>query len=1816
MAGSLIRLRPAIAALLVSSVLAGPVAGQEALPQGGQVLAGSASIAAAGPALTIDQASRRAVIAWDSFSLGPGQTVQIRVPDAGSATLNRVTGAAPSTITGAIASNGQLFLVNPNGIVLTASGTVTAAGGFVASTLALDDAAFMAGTLHFAGSSGATVRNAGRISVGSGGFAALLGARVEQTGTLIVPLGRIGLGAGQAMTLDPAGDGFLQIVLPSTAAGDGSLLTAGGTLGAARIELRAADAAALARGTVNVPGTLRATGAHAEGGTIVIEGGAGSTLVGGTLDAGSGAGPGGLIELGGAALTLTGATLSAGGLTGGGTVRIGGGLAGAARPGLTAARDLAVDAATRIDASAGEGGGGGAGGTVVLWSDRDARIAGQIAAEARGALGDGGMVETSARDRLDLAPGLAVSAGSRGGAAGLWLIDPQDLTIDAAGAATISAALNGGTSVTATTSACLASYGTCSGSAGTIALTAPITKSAGGNATLTLTAGSAIALDAAISATAGQLALTLNAGAAISGSGAIATNGGLFTANVGAGSGLLSGPISGAGGLTKTGAGTLALSGANSYSGATTVAGGTLQAGSASAFGTNSAATVATGATLDLAGFSTSIGSLAGGGTVTNSSATAAVLTVGGANATIGFSGVLRDGAGPLGLTQTGTSLLSLSGANTFTGPLQINQGATINLAAGGSLATGTVIIGQPGGGTSGQATLTSNASNQLPNAVVTFNGVSGRWAFWNLGNTTQSVLGINDSSGNGVIQSQASLPNLSAVLTLTGSGSYSYNGFLRNTSTGANSVLSLVKSGSGTQELSGFQIGYTGPTTITSGTLALRGIGLNSAIAVNAGGTLRIAASANLGANWAVTLNDGATLTNSNPANWTVNNAAVTVASGASVSINQQAGSTGSAGVGLFLDGGLRGGGGGARVTINAPAAGSAVNLRNNATSFAGTLIVNGIASTTPYAGSGLAVAGCTTCLAAADLQVNGTLELGTSGLGWANPAATGFQVGSLDGAGAIAGSFGGTGRTQTLTTGFTNLGASFAGTLADGAGNTLGLTKTGTGTQTLAGSASFSGALTVSAGALVLAGSWTPASGTATTAVASGATLAGTGPVTASRLAHSGLGTLSLTGNNLVAGLGTSGTVGPLTLNTALSLATDSIASTGAIALTTRPGSGAALTLNPGAVLASPAAGTAVTLAADSAFINLSGAGAVVAPNGRWLVYAAGPAGNTFGGLDSGQTAVWTTSNGAPVSAAGNRYVFAFQPTVTFAPTSRSKTYGSDAGADLAGSYTISGLQPGQVGAYFGDTAAAAFAGAPVVSSAGAAPGAGLAGGPYPITIASGTLVARGGYALGLASPALLTVTPALLTITGATTRTRYSGAPQANGYAITAGQLFGDDTLTGVAGLATGRDAGGYADALAGATGSGLENYAISYANGSLTIDPAPLVLRGGNMVSTYTGQDQSNAGAVLAGVLGSDAFAITGQATGRAVGTYADHLGLVGLNGSRLANYALTIVPGSLTLERAPLTITGAVTRTRYSGADQVNGYAVNAGQLFGSDTLTGVVGLATGRAAGRYADALTGATGSGLDNYAISYANGSLTIDPAPLLLTYRADPVSSAYGGPLAGLSGMVSASGFVGGEGLADLGGGASWATLAGPGAPAGRHAISGTGLTSGNYAITASQDPGNAGAYTIDPVPLAIAANDARKAFDGLGWAGGNGVTFAGFVSGDGPASLGGTLVFGGAAQGARAAGSYPLTAGGLSNPNYVISWKPGTLQIDNLRPSVGASLWARLPVGPADPPVADGALPAAAGGECGEGGAGGSCTRGPLPGPVTQRALLPLP
>lgn len=180
----------------------------------------------------------------------------------------------------------------------------------------------------------------------------------------------------------------------------------------------------------------------------------------------------------------------------------------------------------------------------------------------------------------------------------------------------------------------------------------------GGANSLTLNTGNsltgAVAIDSGATASviAGATGLSVGSALLLGGTGTIDTNGHDLS---------WTGPISGASGLVKSGAGTLTLSGANTYAGSTNVSAGTLAAGAANTLSSASAFTVGSGATLDLAGHSQTVASLANSGTVSLvGSAPGTTLTVTGP--WVGNGGTLRLGTA-LGGSSSASDRLILSGS-------------------------------------------------------------------------------------------------------------------------------------------------------------------------------------------------------------------------------------------------------------------------------------------------------------------------------------------------------------------------------------------------------------------------------------------------------------------------------------------------------------------------------------------------------------------------------------------------------------------------------------------------------------------------------------------------------------------------------------------------------------------------------------------------------------------------------------------------------------------------------------------------------------------------------------------------------------------------------------------------------------------------------------------------------------------------------------------------------------------------------------------------------------------------------------------------
>src|SRR5262245_46733590 len=200
--------------LTSTALLALGIAPVAAAPDGPVVVGGSATITGAGTANTnINQNSNRAIINWNTFNIGAGETATFVQPSSSSVVLNRVTGGlGPSLIDGTLSANGYVFVINRDGVLVGPSGVINTAG-FLASTIDISNANFMAGRYNFtvAGRPDASIVNMGHITATSGGFAALVAPGVRNSGTITATLGTVALASGNSFTLDLYGDRLIQL---------------------------------------------------------------------------------------------------------------------------------------------------------------------------------------------------------------------------------------------------------------------------------------------------------------------------------------------------------------------------------------------------------------------------------------------------------------------------------------------------------------------------------------------------------------------------------------------------------------------------------------------------------------------------------------------------------------------------------------------------------------------------------------------------------------------------------------------------------------------------------------------------------------------------------------------------------------------------------------------------------------------------------------------------------------------------------------------------------------------------------------------------------------------------------------------------------------------------------------------------------------------------------------------------------------------------------------------------------------------------------------------------------------------------------------------------------------------------------------------------------------------------------------------------------------------------------------------------------------------------------------------------------------------
>lgn len=278
--------RSASKAAVVSSVVLA-MAGAHAAGTGFQVVDGSATLATSGSTSTVTQTSHGVRIDWQTLGVAAGETLKFVQPSANAVALNVVTGSTGTQILGQLLANGNVFILNPNG-VLVGKGAQVSVGGFLASTDDLTSFNATTGAVALkANASTAEVRNAGTIVATAGGMVALVGNKVINAGTILAPGGGIYLlGGGRAEFKPGDGSPFTYSLTTDTAraksvSNTGTLNAAGGAI--------AMDARSSKQAVVNARGIIEAGGVNqGPDGSIRLTalGGAGEITNWGSLSAG------------------------------------------------------------------------------------------------------------------------------------------------------------------------------------------------------------------------------------------------------------------------------------------------------------------------------------------------------------------------------------------------------------------------------------------------------------------------------------------------------------------------------------------------------------------------------------------------------------------------------------------------------------------------------------------------------------------------------------------------------------------------------------------------------------------------------------------------------------------------------------------------------------------------------------------------------------------------------------------------------------------------------------------------------------------------------------------------------------------------------------------------------------------------------------------------------------------------------------------------------------------------------------------------------------------------------------------------------------------------------------------------------------------------------------------------------------------------------------------------------------------------------------------------------------------------------------------
>ena len=1767
--------------------------------------------------MTINQNTSKGIINWQGFSIGKGGSVLFN--NGAGATLNRVTGSSMSSIAGLLKATGSLYLINPNGIVITSTGSVITGGDFIASTLNISDSDFLNGNLSFYGATGSVTNNG---SIVSSGNTVLVGTFTTNNGT-VSSSGTASMASGTRLVLIPENGPSGILISPSSLPGN---VTNSGVIKAASVYLSSSGGNVYALAGNN-GGLIEATGTKTINGQVWLTAPKGSVSVNSPITA---SGSGGTILIDGLNNYInSNSILNASGT--GGVIKVG------LFPSLPESLSTTLSYGATLLA---------------------------------GGINGKGFIDTSG-DNLKLG-NITVNANG-----GEWLLDPvADFTIDSTNNSTIDTALGSGnvtitTASSGTTTSPSLTSGAYNTNTGDINIDAPVWWS--NTNSLTLSAYNSINVNSTITVSGGgSLALDYNTAGATSD---YSTDTGVLNFPWAAGGGF-AGSIQFTGMSSGNPTGSLSTQDYTSAAITYTLVNGNNLWTSVGSSGNYALATSIIAPSsippIDETGFTGIFNGL--GNTITGltigSSSAPTNLQYAGLFGQVGSGGSIEN----IGITNEAIYDEYSLGFGSVGGLAGLNSGGTIsNSYSTGSVTTTDNSSGGDDsvGGLAGYNSTGTISNSYSTGSVTNTSGVSsggndsvGGLAGYNTGtisnsDSTGSVINIDNSLGGddsvgglagyntGAIEYSYSLGSVTntddssqGYDSVGGLAGYNTGTISKSNSYSTDSVTNISGSGHGGYDFVGGLAGYNSGTVSNSYSTGSVTNTDNSYGDDSVGGLA--------GANVGTISNSYLTGSVTNTDNSSHGYDSVGGLAGYNGSIISNSYSTGSVtntdnSYGDYDSvGGLAGDNAG--TISNSDSTGSVTNT--SGVSSGGNDSVGGLAG---YNTGTVSNSYSTGSVTTTDNSSGGDDSVG--GLAGYNSTGTisnSYSTGSVtntdnsysygdDSVGGLAGYNTGTVSNSYSTGSVTNTdnshgGYDFVGGLAgDNAGTIEYSYSTGsvTNTDNSYGDDSVGG----------LAGYNT---GTVSNSYS-------TGSVTNTDY--------STYGNDRVGGLAGYNNTGTISNSY----------STGSVTITYSSGYGSDFVLdsvgglagynNTGTITdsywdtttsgqSSSAGGTGLTdahMKLSSYFTDFNiTTDPSLASSYIWFQYD----GNTYPLLRSFMTPL-TVSADATVTYNGRAQTGT--PTTSYSiatdtsDISGTLTYTNPSNAVNAGTYNFTNLgglysnQQGYIISYVNGTLTinpadinitanspaaltyngSAYSGAPgytvtagsndTACPSGLCDSDSLTGTPSYSYSQSGTSVTpenAGSYSIGLTGLSnnnysityvngALTINPETLTYNAVTDTKTYNGTSSSSGVpALSSGTIYNSDTIgvtqsfnspnaLGVNGSTLTVNTSGNTF-----TSSGNNSIAGDYAitagtTASGTINPASLTVTAaitGNPTKTYDG--------TTAATLASSNYSLTGFISGQGAtvnqpsGTYSSAdagsetvtASLVpgdytATGSTLLSNYVLpTSATGTGTINPAALTVTANNDTLTYNDTAFTGGNGVTYSGLVNGETPSVLSGSLTYSGssqnainAGTYTIIPGGLTDG---NYTISYVNGNLIINPAALTVTANNDTLTyndTAFTG-----GNGITATGLQGSDTLSSLGtpvySGSSQGAI-----NAGTYVITPKGLTDGNYTYTYVN-----GALTINPAALTVTANNFSYNYDGTPYSGSNGVTYSGLVNGETPSVLSGALTYSGSSQGAVKAGSYAIIPGGLADTNYAISFVNGTLTINPVYSSVFQALQANTPSG----------------------------------------------